>query len=129
MANEITQKLQLRAAKTGAVVNFEFSDFFNMSGSDMTQVTQTAGSAQSVQIDFGSIVGNPRKILIKNNMYPPTTNTDLDLLISANQNMSGLNLVVRHGDCILFECESSVLYATARGSGASVNFQVTAIDQ
>lgn len=120
MANEITQSVQIKASKGGASVSFDNRAFFDMTGINMIQGTQTIGTMPEL-IDFGGIAGSPRFVVIKNLDSSNFVN------IAGNDTMSGLNIKILPNDCCVFHPQSADVYAQA--DGASCLIQILAIEQ
>jgi hypothetical protein len=120
MANEIIQDIKFSATKNGATVSFANRNFFDMYGSDTFQGTQLISESTIDLLEFGSVNGSPRTLIIKN---LDTTNT---IYIGGDSLHAEWLIKILPSDCCVISPQTSTLYATASTSPCRV--QIIAVE-
>lgn len=119
MANEITQSIQISAAKSGASVSIQSRERFDMTGADMSQLTQNIGTTAET-LNLGDITGAPRQLVVKN---LDATNF---VEVGGDSGLTVFKIKLRPLDCAVFEPNSGTVYAKA--DTASCLVQIVAIE-
>lgn len=119
MANEIYASLNLKAAKSGALVDFTTSFRQDMTGDDMLQKSQLIGTTAET-LDLGEITGAPAYLMV--------TNLDATnfVEIGGDSGLTVFKLKVLAGKSQVFSPTSGTLYAKA--DTADVRIQIVAIE-
>ncbi len=119
MANEIQFNATLIANKAGASVNKSINTTLNMTGSQMTQATQTIGTGAWTAISLGNLAGVPSKLLI--------INLDTTNFVQLATDNAGVNITdkVVATDFVL-RSPTATIYAKA--NTAAVLIAITAMD-
>ena len=120
MANEISLDISFSATKSGASVSFANRKFFNMTGVNMFQGTQLLSNSSVDQIDFGSVGGVPRTVIIKN--LSPTNY----VFIGGDDTLSSWGIKILPNDCCMLSPTQSLLYGTSESSSSLI--QVIAVE-
>jgi hypothetical protein len=113
MANEVTFSVSLKASKNNATVNQTANLFADMTGGNMTQVTQTIGTAAEL-VDFGDISGAPQLVMIRN------LSTTRTVEIGGDAGLTIFKTKILPGQASLFSPTSGTLYAIALVASASI---------
>lgn len=119
MANEITQNIQISASKGGADVSIASRERFNMTGNDMSQLTQNIGTTAET-LNLGDISAAPRQLVVKN--LDQTNFVE----IGGDSGLTVFKIKLRPNDCCAFEPSSGTIYAKA--DTASCLVQIIAIE-
>jgi hypothetical protein len=120
MANEISQVIQIKVAKGGASVSFDSRTLFNMTGVNMSQGTQLLSNSSVDPIDFGSVGGAPRTVIIKN-----LSSTNY-VFIGGDDTLSSWGIKILPNDCCIFSPTQSLIYGSSETSSSLI--QVIAVE-
>jgi hypothetical protein len=119
MANEAFLSINFNARKNGASIGQPMSKRFDMTGSEMAQLTQNIGTTAEV-LDFANIPGAPQAVMLQN---LDATNF---VEIGGDSGLTVFKFKINPGQAAYFTPTSGTVYAKA--NTAAVNILILAIE-